>query len=205
MDFSAASDQLPFDLPVPGAMDITGASDDKKVTSVVAAGFGTYDRNLEEWESVMSVQQQSDSIAPWELERRKTFRQINKRVAISSDCSAVRTKPAAIPGTRPNFSQNSVHVLRSWLVANSHHPYPSHDKEMLGKVTGLDETQIDNWFANARRRSKVGPGAPRMSSLAAHGDRGTTTTPEQATSPIDVPTRSVTSGIFERWDPLQRW
>lgn len=55
--------------------------------------------------------------------------------------------------TRSNFSQKISKILRKWLKNNLINPYPSKmEKKMLSDKTGLNLSQIDNWFANARRR-----------------------------------------------------
>ncbi|KAJ6440073.1 Sad1/UNC domain-containing protein [Purpureocillium lavendulum] len=126
---------------------------------------------------------------------------------------------------RPLFTQDAVRTLRRWFAANKHHPYPTRDdKEALCALTGLDATQVANWFANARRRRiKVGSPPPPASSVAASRFMtGPLVAPvpvapthdasplrhEAATPPVDVPLpprRAPTPGIFEDMDPLQRW
>lgn len=54
---------------------------------------------------------------------------------------------------RTNYPKKVSKILRGWLVANMVNPYPSEaEKTALAKKTGLDQTQINNWFINARRR-----------------------------------------------------
>lgn len=54
---------------------------------------------------------------------------------------------------RANYSKNISKILKSWLRNNLNSPYPSEiEKTELSKCTGLDQTQINNWFINARRR-----------------------------------------------------
>lgn len=54
---------------------------------------------------------------------------------------------------RTNYPKNVSKILRDWLSANMLNPYPSEaEKLALSKKTGLDQTQINNWFINARRR-----------------------------------------------------
>lgn len=44
-------------------------------------------------------------------------------------------------------------ILNAWLRAHRTMPYPNaYEKHMLQTQTGLCETQLNNWFANARRR-----------------------------------------------------
>ncbi|CAD25434.1 MEI2-RELATED PROTEIN [Encephalitozoon cuniculi GB-M1] len=54
---------------------------------------------------------------------------------------------------RINFPKEISKILRKWLKKHLTYPYPSKiEKKMLSKETGLKLSQIDNWFANARRR-----------------------------------------------------
>ncbi|BCR86712.1 putative homeobox and C2H2 transcription factor [Aspergillus chevalieri] len=54
------------------------------------------------------------------------------------------------------LSREAVRVLKTWLYNHREHPYPNEqEKEELKERTGLKRTQISNWLANARRRSKV--------------------------------------------------
>lgn len=53
------------------------------------------------------------------------------------------------------FSRESVRILKAWLSTHSHRPYPNdEERENLQRQTGLNKTQITNWLANARRRSR---------------------------------------------------
>ncbi|ODV89369.1 hypothetical protein CANCADRAFT_12200, partial [Tortispora caseinolytica NRRL Y-17796] len=54
---------------------------------------------------------------------------------------------------RGNLPRAVTSILRDWLTAHYHHPYPTEgEKIMLMKSTGLSMSQISNWFINARRR-----------------------------------------------------
>ncbi|ORD95060.1 transcription factor TALE_PBX fam [Enterospora canceri] len=54
---------------------------------------------------------------------------------------------------RANYSNQVSKALKSWLRENMNNPYPNDDeKNELIRQTGLDSTQINNWFINARRR-----------------------------------------------------
>lgn len=54
---------------------------------------------------------------------------------------------------RANYSKEVSKILKNWLKDNLNNPYPSEaEKNELKKITGLDCTQINNWFINARRR-----------------------------------------------------
>ena len=54
-----------------------------------------------------------------------------------------------------NFPEVVTKVLRSWLLQNLDHPYPSRDeKKQLADATGLEILQVEDWFTNARRRTE---------------------------------------------------
>ena len=54
---------------------------------------------------------------------------------------------------RQNYSKKTANILKRWLNQNLKHPYPTDEqKKIFGQETGLDSTQISNWFINARRR-----------------------------------------------------
>ncbi|KAF9135217.1 hypothetical protein BGW39_004149 [Mortierella sp. 14UC] len=54
---------------------------------------------------------------------------------------------------RGNLPKSVTHVLKSWLVQNAIHPYPTEEEKMrLSEATKLSMNQISNWFINARRR-----------------------------------------------------
>ncbi|KAI9762949.1 MAG: hypothetical protein M4579_000012 [Chaenotheca gracillima] len=55
---------------------------------------------------------------------------------------------------RGNLPRETTDILRRWYDAHVDHPYPNEDeKQELGRQTGLMQTQISNWFINARRRA----------------------------------------------------
>lgn len=61
--------------------------------------------------------------------------------------------PLKLKNKRANYPKKISKVLKNWLKENMTNPYPSEiEKAMLMEVTGLDATQINNWFINARRR-----------------------------------------------------
>lgn len=102
--------------------------------------------------------------------------------------------PMETPGARPGFPQSAVRLLRQWMATNSHYPYPTReDKEMLSTMTGLSQTQIVNWFANARRRAKLS--APLRPTASGN----------ESTIAMDIPERRATPGILEGLNPMQRW
>ncbi|KAF9116068.1 hypothetical protein BGX27_005097 [Mortierella sp. AM989] len=54
---------------------------------------------------------------------------------------------------RGNLPKSVTSVLKSWLVQNAIHPYPTEEEKMrLSEATQLSMNQISNWFINARRR-----------------------------------------------------
>ncbi len=59
-------------------------------------------------------------------------------------------------GTSPNSATSYARkqdLLKAWLVAHLHHPYPSRtERTYLAKKSGLTEIQVQNWFSNARAR-----------------------------------------------------
>lgn len=62
----------------------------------------------------------------------------------------IRSKPR---NKRANYPKKISRILKNWLKENMNNPYPSEsEKLMLIEHTGLDSTQINNWFINARRR-----------------------------------------------------
>ncbi|KAM5381890.1 hypothetical protein ACJZ2D_002880 [Fusarium nematophilum] len=103
------------------------------------------------------------------------------------------TKPSKV-GTR--FSREALQILKQWLNANSHDPYPDDKtKEALRHLTGLDKTQLTNWLANARRRRTdpaESPYAPPRFN------------PSQTQS-IEIPRRLGTPRPKQDMDPLTRW
>jgi hypothetical protein len=74
--------------------------------------------------------------------------------------------PASVPKIGARFTQDVVRTLRKWLAIHKHRPYPTEEEmAMLMNHTGLNKTQISNWFANARRRGYVNgtrPASPQV-------------------------------------------
>jgi hypothetical protein len=51
------------------------------------------------------------------------------------------------------FSKEVLRILFDWLVSNSKNPKPTpKEKQRLMNETGLNKSQLDGWFINARRR-----------------------------------------------------
>ena len=61
--------------------------------------------------------------------------------------------PRNVKQKRTNYPKKVSKTLKDWLSTNVLNPYPSEtEKAVLCERTGLDQTQINNWFINARRR-----------------------------------------------------
>ncbi|OGM50948.1 putative homeobox protein meis [Aspergillus bombycis] len=87
---------------------------------------------------------------------------------MSSSCESLQLEPSVSTNIRSSsrrwarrknrrFSTTAVSIMRSWLNQHQDYPYPTEqEKEQLKCETGLDVTQISNWFTNARRRRVVG-------------------------------------------------
>ncbi|ROV94354.1 hypothetical protein VPNG_09384 [Cytospora leucostoma] len=104
-------------------------------------------------------------------------------------------RPPAVPKIGARFSRESVRILKAWLSTHSNRPYPSdEERETLQRQTGLNKTQIANWLANARRRSKGKYQSTRSTSPNVRGFSGA----------IEIPPRRGTPAL-EHMNPLQRW
>ncbi|KAL4895723.1 hypothetical protein BDV59DRAFT_143528 [Aspergillus ambiguus] len=58
--------------------------------------------------------------------------------------------------TYQRLPPEGVKVLRTWLYQHREYPYPTdREKEEIAERTGLDKTQISNWFSNTRRRKLI--------------------------------------------------
>lgn len=103
-------------------------------------------------------------------------------------------KPPVTPKIGARFSRESVRILKAWLSTHSTRPYPTDDeRETLQRQTGLNKTQIANWLANARRRSKGKFQPTRSTSPSVRGFSGA----------IEIPRKGSSSA--EHMNPLQRW
>lgn len=103
-------------------------------------------------------------------------------------------KPPVTPKIGARFSRESVRILKAWLSTHSTRPYPTdEERETLQRQTGLNKTQIANWLANARRRSKGKFQPTRSRSPSVRGFSGA----------IEIPRRGTDSS--EHMNPLQRW
>jgi hypothetical protein len=115
-----------------------------------------------------------------------------------------RTRPddgAAKSGSMPKaggrFSKEVVRMLRNWLNAHKARPYPTNEEvELLQQRTGLNKTQINNWFANARRRGKL------------HRAPSSHSSPNPQGRPIDIAPRPDTPAVMQSarsMHPMERW
>ncbi|KAJ4031921.1 hypothetical protein NW761_012932 [Fusarium oxysporum] len=103
-----------------------------------------------------------------------------------------------VPKIGSRFSKAVIRMLKDWLACHTDFPYPTEPElAALQSETGLNKTQITNWFANARRRGLVQSARP---------------TPFQAkdspTNPMDIPPRPGTPaprGSSSLAEPLARW
>lgn len=91
------------------------------------------------------------------------------------------------------FSRAALKVLKEWMEDHRDNPYPTdEEKEALKDQTGLNLTQVSNWFANTRRREKTKSSRHRGVSPSIRPAR---------TAPVSVPDG-------RRWDalnPMERW
>lgn len=90
------------------------------------------------------------------------------------------------------FGREATKILKTWLAAHAHHPYPTEDeKHELKQRTGLKRSQISNWLANARRRGKVPPISDASSPVI---------------GAIDIPNSQNRNGPdLSELDPFERW
>ncbi|KAF4466460.1 Homeobox meis3-B [Fusarium albosuccineum] len=68
-----------------------------------------------------------------------------------------RPQPLSILSKRTNTrSVRKTRVLRHWYTCNLDHPYPSEQEKLaLAEQSGLSRSQVNNWFANTRRRHRL--------------------------------------------------
>ncbi|KAK7224421.1 hypothetical protein V2G26_012424 [Clonostachys chloroleuca] len=111
----------------------------------------------------------------------------------------------APPKIGNRFSSEALKILRTWFASHEHDPYPTNDEiEKLQSQTGLNQRQVTNWFANARRRSKFYHSRPSSPFLRDGDDHHSSSSAGQ--TPVDTPKRrAATPAPFEHMNPLQRW
>lgn len=83
---------------------------------------------------------------------------------ISSSCESLQPGPLSVTSNsrkrhkRKNrrLSTTAVQTLVSWFEQHQAYPYPTKkEKNQLRHETGLEVSQISNWFTNARRRKMI--------------------------------------------------
>ena len=117
---------------------------------------------------------------------------VHSATSLKASGSSKKSPAEAAPKVGTRLSRDSLRILKLWLSNHSANPYPTDDeKDGLKAQTGLNKTQITNWFANARRRGKVR--APRSTSPA----------PQQYLNGIDIPRRATPR--LQEMNPLERW
>ncbi|KAF2024800.1 hypothetical protein EK21DRAFT_104422 [Setomelanomma holmii] len=106
--------------------------------------------------------------------------------------------PLPLPKLGNRFSREVIRTLKAWLAAHQNHPYPKEeDMVVLQQRTGLNQAQLANWFANARRRGKAHTPKPALSHAQSF-----------STSPVDIIPRPGTPAVQQDpriKNPLQRW
>lgn len=76
-----------------------------------------------------------------------------KLITASNSQEKIYPTPKNTKQKRTNYPKKVSKILKDWLATNIVNPYPSeNEKVCLSDRTGLDQTQINNWFINARRR-----------------------------------------------------
>lgn len=108
------------------------------------------------------------------------------------------TNSLQMPKSGGRFSKEVVRMLRNWLNAHKARPYPTNEEmDLLQQRTGLNRTQIANWFANARRRGKLPRAPPSHSS-----------SPNPSSRPVDIAPRPDTPAPTQKMhsmNPMERW
>jgi hypothetical protein len=194
-----------------GFMELTNdqlAGDSSDLSSLTFANdlllsdSGLQDGGFSELSAALAAAQgaQSQTDTPW-LTDTTPEPTSNHSTAASSPLTPGPPAPHAT--TRPKlgtsrFSTEVIRTLKNWLAAHQQHPYPRNDDMVfLQQRTGLNQAQLTNWFANARRRGKVQSIRPSSPQVRNH-----------ATIPIDIIKRPGTPAIRQdprSKDPLQRW
>jgi len=122
----------------------------------------------------------------------------------TDDCSvgssSMITNPSVpIAKISTRFTTDIVRVLKNWLDVHKTRPYPNETAvSMLMAQTGLNKSQVLNWFANARRRGRVQHSALHSSSQAIP-------MPIQAAEPIARPGTPAPRRDASMMKPLERW
>jgi hypothetical protein len=120
----------------------------------------------------------------------------NNSTAFSSPMTP--STPITRPKLGSRFSREVIRTLKNWLAAHQQHPYPRDDDMMvLQQRTGLNQAQLANWFANARRRGKVQSARPATPQARSSSSNAVDIIQRPGTPAVGRDPRSK--------DPLQRW
>ncbi|KAJ5598155.1 hypothetical protein N7537_008239 [Penicillium hordei] len=121
--------------------------------------------------------------------------------AIGASTTLWPTKNTLPPKSGNRFNPSALKMLKRWFANHEDHPYPtSDDIQQLEAHTSLSQKQIQNWFSNMRRRSKV----RRSLLFSSNPYRTSDPIPTQGSS-VDIPPRPPTPTPFGNMNPLQRW
>lgn len=91
----------------------------------------------------------NDNIGNLMLNLKKSYENLRSQ----SDPESRSSADSSLKSKRTNYPKHVSHILRKWLQENIKNPYPTDtEKNILREQTGLDITQLNNWFINARRR-----------------------------------------------------
>jgi len=116
------------------------------------------------------------------------------------DAQDVEERPTRKTGTR--FSRAAVKILKDWMDQHRDNPYPTEEeKEELRLKTGLKSTQVANWLANTRRRTKIR--TPRGISPSIRSP--TWPTPDAIDIPFDKSNIRHNGKTWDIMNPLERW
>jgi len=116
------------------------------------------------------------------------------------DAQDVEERPTRKTGTR--FSRAAVKILKDWMDQHRDNPYPTEEeKEELRLQTGLKSTQVANWLANTRRRTKIR--TPRGISPSIRSP--TWPTPDAIDIPFDKANIRHNGKTWDIMNPLERW
>lgn len=109
-------------------------------------------------------------------------------------------RPSRKTGTR--FSRSAIKILKDWMDQHRDNPYPTdEEKQELKLRTGLNITQVSNWLANTRRRTKMK--TPRGISPSIRSP--TWPTPDAIDIPFDKQKIRHNGKTWDIMNPLERW
>ena len=109
-------------------------------------------------------------------------------------------RPSRKTGTR--FPRSAIKILKDWMDQHRDNPYPTEDeKQELKLRTGLNITQVSNWLANTRRRTKIK--TPRGISPSIRNPTWPTT--DAIDIPFDKQSIRHNGKTWDIMNPLERW